>query len=61
VLVGRSVQWGLAAGGEAGIMRMLELISGEFRSAMGLIGAPTVDHIVREMVTHNPDPRAGRV
>ena len=61
VFVGRSVQWGLATGGEAGIVRMLELISGEFRSAMALCGARNPAEITREMVTRNPDPTAGRI
>ena len=47
VLVGRPVQWGLAAGGEAGIVRMMELISGEFRSALGLIGCRSVEDVTR--------------
>jgi 4-hydroxymandelate oxidase len=61
VLIGRPVQWGLATGGEEGILRMVELIGGEFASAMGLCGAPTVGDITRAMVTRNPDPMAGRV
>ena len=61
VLVGRPVQWGLAAGGEEGILRMLELILGEFRSAMALCGATRPSEITRAMVTRNPDPLAGRV
>jgi 4-hydroxymandelate oxidase len=60
VLVGRAVQWGLATGGEAGILRMLELINGEFRSAMALCGATRPSEITRAMVTRNPDPTAGR-
>jgi len=60
VLLGRPVQWGLAAGGEAGIVRMLELISGEFHSALGLVGATRVDEVTRAMVARNPDPTAGR-
>jgi 4-hydroxymandelate oxidase len=60
VLLGRPVQWGLAAGGEAGIIRMLELISGEFHSALGLVGATRVDDVTRAMVARNPDPTAGR-
>ncbi|HVA88085.1 MAG TPA: alpha-hydroxy acid oxidase [Candidatus Saccharimonadales bacterium] len=60
VLLGRPVQWGLAAGGEAGIVRMLELISGEFHSALGLVGATRVDEVTRAVVTRNPDPTAGR-
>ena len=61
VLLGRSVQWGLATGGEAGIVRMVELIRGEFVSAMGVCGAPTVREITRALVARNPDPTAGRV
>ena len=60
VLIGRPVQWGLAAGGEAGIVRMMELIGGEFRSALGLCGATRVGDVTRAMVTRNPDPAAGR-
>ena len=61
VLIGRPVQWGLAAGGEEGVLRMLELIAGEFQSAMGLCGARHVAEITRAMVARNPDPSAGRV
>jgi 4-hydroxymandelate oxidase len=61
VLLGRSVQWGLATGGEEGILRLLELIVGEFQSAMGLCGARHVGEISRSMVTRNPDRTAGRV
>jgi 4-hydroxymandelate oxidase len=61
VLIGRPVQWGLAVGGEAGIIRMMELISGEFRSALGLCGAPRLGEVTRAMVTRNPDPAAGRI
>ncbi len=60
VLVGRPVQWGLAAGGEAGIVRMMELISGEFRSALGLIGCRSAEDVSRALVMRNPDPTAGR-
>jgi len=59
VLIGRPVQWGLAAGGEAGIVRMMELIGGEFRSALGLCGATRISDVTRAMVTRNPDPAAG--
>jgi 4-hydroxymandelate oxidase len=60
VLIGRPVQWGLAVGGEAGIVRMMELMTGEFRSALGLCGATRVSEVTRAMVTRNPDPAAGR-
>jgi 4-hydroxymandelate oxidase len=61
VLIGRPVQWGLATGGEEGILRMVELIAGEFESAMGLCGARHVAEISRSMLVRNPDPSAGRV
>jgi 4-hydroxymandelate oxidase len=60
VLIGRPVQWGLAAGGEAGIVRMVELMSGEFRSALALCGCRSVDEVSRAIVARNPDPSAGR-
>lgn len=59
VLIGRPVQWGLAAGGEAGIVRMMELMTGEFRSALGLCGCRSVSEVTRAIVARNPDPRAG--
>ena len=54
VLLGRSVQWGLAAGGEAGVLRLLELITGELRSAMGLCGCRSIDEITPAIVRRNP-------
>ncbi|MFF8960940.1 alpha-hydroxy acid oxidase [Streptomyces sp. NPDC014894] len=42
VLVGRPVLWGLAAGGEAGAARVLELLAEEFRDALGLSGCDGV-------------------
>ena len=59
VLLGRPVQWGLGIGGEAGILRMMELVIGEFASAMGLCGCRSVDEITPALVRRNPDPRAG--
>ncbi|MGF1428297.1 alpha-hydroxy acid oxidase [Kitasatospora sp. LaBMicrA B282] len=38
VLVGRPLVWGLAAGGEAGARRVLELLAAEFDDALGLAG-----------------------
>ncbi|HEU4536030.1 MAG TPA: alpha-hydroxy acid oxidase [Polyangiaceae bacterium] len=40
VLVGRPVLWGLAAAGEAGVRRVLELLRGELELALALAGAP---------------------
>jgi 4-hydroxymandelate oxidase len=55
VLIGRPVQWGLAAGGEAGIVRMVELIAGELHSAMALCGARRPSEVTRAMVTRGRD------
>src|SRR5207237_9046688 len=38
VALGRLQGWGLAAGGQAGLVRMLEILEDELVSAMGLIG-----------------------
>lgn len=42
VLVGRPVIWGLAADGEAGARRVLELLGDELRDALGLSGCADV-------------------
>ena len=50
VLVGRPVVWGLAAGGESGARRVLELLRAEVDQAMALCGCPTVGEISRDLV-----------
>jgi isopentenyl diphosphate isomerase/L-lactate dehydrogenase-like FMN-dependent dehydrogenase len=40
--VGKLLGWGLAAGGEAGLVRMHELLDLEVRTAMGLMGVTTL-------------------
>jgi 4-hydroxymandelate oxidase len=60
VLIGRPVQWGLATGGEAGVLRMVELIARELHSAMALCGARSPAGVSRAMIASNPDPTAGR-
>ncbi len=42
VLIGRPFMWGLAAGGEQGVRRVLELLSVELRDALGLSGCDSV-------------------
>jgi len=42
VLIGKLMTWGLAAGGELGLQRALELLRLEMRVAMGNIGVRTV-------------------
>jgi 4-hydroxymandelate oxidase len=45
VAVGRPILWGLAAGGEAGVARVLEILRGEFDLAMALAGVRSTDEI----------------
>jgi 4-hydroxymandelate oxidase len=45
VLVGRPVIWGLAAGGEAGVSRVFEILRSELAEAMAITGAPKISAI----------------
>jgi 4-hydroxymandelate oxidase len=49
-LVGRPILWGLAADGEAGAARALQILRDELDLAMALAGAPTVADITRDLV-----------
>lgn len=42
VAIGRPVLWGLGAGGEAGVRRVLGILSAEFDLALALAGVPAV-------------------
>jgi 4-hydroxymandelate oxidase len=50
VLIGRPYLWGLAAAGEAGVLRVLELLRSELELAMALAGCPTLPAITRSLV-----------
>ena len=50
VMVGRPVLWGLAADGEAGVRRVLELLHTELDLAMGLCGTPRLADITRDLI-----------
>lgn len=50
VMIGRPVLWGLAAGGEEGVVRVLELLRAEIDLAMALCGAANVAEITRDLV-----------
>jgi len=54
VLIGRPYLWGLAVDGEAGVRRVLELLSDELRLAMILAGQPAVSGITRSLVAPAP-------
>jgi 4-hydroxymandelate oxidase len=45
VLIGRAYLWGLAADGEAGVSRVLEMLEHEFRLTMALAGCPSISAI----------------
>ena len=50
VFVGRPYLWGLAAGGERGVARVLEILHAEISNAMALTGVTRVDQIDRAHV-----------
>jgi len=50
VLIGRPALWGLAAGGEAGALRVLTMLREEIELGMRLLGTPTVADITRAHV-----------
>jgi 4-hydroxymandelate oxidase len=50
VAVGRPVLWGLAAGGQSGVERVLELLRFEVDLAMGLCGCASVGEIDRSLI-----------
>jgi 4-hydroxymandelate oxidase len=50
VMVGRPVLWGLAAGGEAGARRVLELLTAELDLAMALCGTPRLGDLGRDLL-----------
>jgi isopentenyl diphosphate isomerase/L-lactate dehydrogenase-like FMN-dependent dehydrogenase len=52
--IGRPFLWGMGAFGEAGVERVLEILQGELKLAMGNCGARTVGEISREYVA-TPD------
>ncbi|GIU93369.1 MAG: alpha-hydroxy-acid oxidizing enzyme [Acidimicrobiia bacterium] len=50
VFVGRPWFWGLAAGGEAGVSRMLEILADEVDRVLSLIGRPVFAEVGRDAV-----------
>ncbi|MBI3329378.1 MAG: alpha-hydroxy-acid oxidizing protein [Nitrospinae bacterium] len=50
VALGRLQGWGLAAGGEAGVVRMLEILEDELISAMGLMGVTSIGQVTPKYV-----------
>jgi len=50
VLVGRPVLWGLAAGGEAGVTQVLDILRREVDNALGLSGCSTVNDVSADLL-----------
>lgn len=50
VCIGRPYLWGLAAFGQPGVERALEMLTAEFEMAMRMNGAPTISGITRSFV-----------
>jgi isopentenyl diphosphate isomerase/L-lactate dehydrogenase-like FMN-dependent dehydrogenase len=50
VLIGRPILWALAADGEAGVARAIEILREELEVALTLLGTPTPDAITRDHV-----------
>ena len=50
VLVGRPVQWGLAAGGAPGVESVLTALVADLARTCGLLGARGVDELTRDLV-----------
>jgi glycolate oxidase len=50
VALGRLQGWGLSAGSTAGIVRVLEIVEDELRSAMGLCGITSISQVTRKLV-----------
>jgi isopentenyl diphosphate isomerase/L-lactate dehydrogenase-like FMN-dependent dehydrogenase len=51
VLVGRPVLWGLAVDGQAGVERVLEMLGGELRRTLALLGRASVRAVDASVLT----------
>jgi 4-hydroxymandelate oxidase len=54
VLIGRPVLWGLAADGQAGVERVLEMLRAELRRTLALLGRPSVAALDANAITEIP-------
>ena len=52
--VGRLLGFGMAAGGAAGVVRMLELLEDEVKTCLGLLGVPSLAEMDRSMLRSAP-------
>jgi isopentenyl diphosphate isomerase/L-lactate dehydrogenase-like FMN-dependent dehydrogenase len=56
VLIGKLLLWALAAGGEAGVVRTLEILGREISTTLASVGATSVRELTPEMVVPSFDP-----
>ncbi len=49
-MIGRPALWGLAADGEAGVYRVLELLRAELELTMALSGSPSLSSVDRSLL-----------
>ncbi|KAI3524926.1 hypothetical protein L1887_03595 [Cichorium endivia] len=61
VMIGRPVVYGLAAKGEYGVRRVIEMLKDEVELTMALAGCPTLKHITRNHVRTELDNRHSRL
>lgn len=59
--IGRPVIYGLAAKGEYGVRRVIEMLKDELELTMALSGCPTLTHITRNHVRTELDHRHCRL
>jgi isopentenyl diphosphate isomerase/L-lactate dehydrogenase-like FMN-dependent dehydrogenase len=59
VLIGRPYVWGLAAFGQVGVQRVIELLRAEFALSLALAGKPNVAAIDRGMIMKSVDRLIG--
>lgn len=57
ILIGRPYLWGLAAFGQEGVERVVELLQAELRIAMGMGGVARLSAIDKSMVRFKSEPR----
>lgn len=54
VMLGRAISWGLAVGGQAGVARVLDLLRGEFDSAVANLGLTAAADLSRDALVPAP-------
>lgn len=57
VLLGRPVLYGLAVGGEEGVLRVLQLLKAEFELAMALAGCRSIQEVTPKLLRLPADMR----